>query len=150
MGKEQVSIPFRLVNNQIYLSASLDGKRYDNIVFDTGATNVVSAAAAKICWDQNRRCSAGWRFWRECGRFGLARIAVTDVGSVELRDQVFTVIDLGSLSKAEGVEEDGLLGYEIARRGSGHDRLREEHIDRHETGRFSSLRESGEDPFQIQ
>ena len=27
--------------------------------------------------------------------FGLGRIAVTDVGGVELRDQVFTVIDLG-------------------------------------------------------
>jgi len=105
MGKEQVSMPFRLVNSQIYLSSSLDGKRYDNIVFDTGATNVVSAAAAKSAGIKTEGALPGGGFGENVAAFGLARIAVTDVGGVELRDQVFTVIDLGSLSKAEGAEE---------------------------------------------
>jgi predicted aspartyl protease len=116
-GKELVSIPFRLVNNHIYLSASLDGKRYDNIVFDTGATNVVSAAAAKSAGIKTEGALPGGGFGENVAAFGLARIAVTDIGGVQLKDQVFTVIDLGNLSRVEGMEEDGLLGYEIARRG---------------------------------
>src|SRR5260370_38427762 len=46
-GKDQVSIPFQLLNNHIYLPVSLYGKKYDRMIFDTGATDVVSAAAAK-------------------------------------------------------------------------------------------------------
>ena len=116
-GKDQVSIPFRLVNNHIYLSASLDGKRYDNFVFDTGATNVISAAAAKSAGIKTEGALPGGGFGENVAAFGLARIAVIEVGGVQLKDQVFTVIDLGNLSKVEGIPEDGLLGYEIARRG---------------------------------
>jgi predicted aspartyl protease len=102
-GKELVSIPFRLLNNHIYLSASLDGKRYDNIVFDTGATNVVSAAAAKSAGIKTEGALPGGGFGENVAAFGLARIAMTDVGSVQLKDQVFPVIDLGNLSIVEGI-----------------------------------------------
>jgi hypothetical protein len=115
-GKDQVSIPFKLLNNHIYLPVSLDGKEYDRMIFDTGATNVVSAATAKAAGIKSEGQLPGGGFGENVSAFGLAKIGVMDVGGIQLKDQVFTVIDLASLSKVEGVEGQGLIGYEIARR----------------------------------
>jgi predicted aspartyl protease len=115
-GEDQVTIPFRLLNNHIYLPVSLNGKVYDRMIFDTGATNVVSVAAAKADGIKAEGELPGGGFGDNVSAFGLAKIGLLEVGGVKLKDQVFTVFDLGSLSKVEGVEGDGLIGYEIARR----------------------------------
>ena len=115
-GKDSVSIPFHLINNHIYLTASLDGKVYDHVIFDTGATNVISAAAAKKGGIKSEGALPGGGFGDNVSAFGLAKIGLLEVGGIKLKDQVFTVFDLGSLSKVEGLEGDGLIGYEIARR----------------------------------
>jgi hypothetical protein len=47
-GQKEVSTAFRLINNHIYLPVSLDGKTGDHFIFDTGATNTVSAELAKM------------------------------------------------------------------------------------------------------
>jgi hypothetical protein len=115
-GKDQVSIPFKLLNNHIYLPVSLDGKTYDRMIFDTGATNVVSAAAAKANGIKTEGQLPGGGFGENVSAFGLAKVGLMEVGGIKLKDQVFTVFDLASLSKVEGVEGQGLIGYEIARR----------------------------------
>jgi hypothetical protein len=116
VGKDQVSIPFQLLNNHIYLRASLNGKVYDRVIFDTGATNVISSAAAKANGIKTEGALPGGGFGDNVSAFGLAKIELMDVGGVKLKDQVFGVFDLASLSKVEGVAGDGLIGYEIARR----------------------------------
>jgi hypothetical protein len=115
-GKDQVSIAFQLLNNHIYLPVSLDGKKYDRMIFDTGATNVVSAAAAKANGIKAEGELPGGGFGENVSAFGLAKVGLVEVGGIQLKDQVFTVFDLASLAKVEGVEGQGLIGYEIARR----------------------------------
>jgi hypothetical protein len=115
-GKDQVTIPFQLLNNHIYLPVSLDGKKYDRMIFDTGATNVVSAAAAKANGIKAEGALPGGGFGENVSAFGLAKIGLVEIGGVQLKDQVFTVFDLASLAKVEGVEGQGLIGYEMARR----------------------------------
>jgi membrane-associated protease RseP (regulator of RpoE activity) len=115
-GKDEVSIPIHLLNNHIYLPVSLNGNVYDRMIFDTGATNVISAAAAKASGIKTEGALPGGGFGDNVSAFGLAKIGLMDVGGVKLKDQVFGVFDLASLSKVEGVAGDGLIGYEIARR----------------------------------
>jgi len=115
-GKTQVSIPFRLLNNHIYLPVSLDGKTYDQMIFDTGATNVVSVAAAKANGITAEGALPIGGFGENVSTFGLAKIGLIAVGGAELKDQVFTVLDLSNLAQVEGVAGQGLIGYEIARR----------------------------------
>jgi hypothetical protein len=115
-GKGLVSIPFKLINNHIYLQAVLDGKQYDHIIFDTGATNLLGAAAAKLNGIKAEGTLPGGGFGENVSAFGLAKIGLIEVGGIQLKDQVFAVFDLTNLSKVEGVEGDGLIGYEVARR----------------------------------
>ena len=115
-GKDRVSIPFKLLNNHIYLPVSLNGKVCDQMIFDTGATNVISSAAAKANAIKTEGELPGGGFGDNVSAFGLAKIGLIDVGGVKLKDQVFGVFDFGNLAKVEGVGEDGLIGYEIARR----------------------------------
>jgi hypothetical protein len=115
-GEDQVTIPFQLLNDHIYLPVSLDGKKYDRMVFDTGATNAMSAAAAKANGIKAEGSLPGGGYGENVSGFGLAKIGLVEVGGVQLKDQVFAVFDLASLAKVEGVEGLGLIGYEIARR----------------------------------
>jgi hypothetical protein len=107
---------FQLINNHIYLSVSLDGKTAPHFIFDTGATNTVNAAWAKEADIKTEGSLPGGGFGGNVAAYGLAKIGQMDLAGVKLADQVFTVFDLASLAKVEGISCDGLVGYEIARR----------------------------------
>jgi hypothetical protein len=115
-GQKEISAPFRLINNHIYLAVSLDGKTGDHFIFDTGAVNTVSAEFAKTAGIRTEGTLPGGGFGDSVAASGLAKVAQTDLAGAKLKDQVFSSFDLGSLSKVEGVSCDGLVGYEIARR----------------------------------
>jgi hypothetical protein len=115
-GEKEITTSFRLINNHIYLPVSLDGKVGEHFVFDTGATNTVSAEFAKAAGIKTEGSLPGGGFGDSVAAFGLAKIARTEVAGTELKDQVFTSFDLSGLAKVEGVSCDGLVGYEIARR----------------------------------
>jgi hypothetical protein len=113
--KEAVT-SFQLINNHIYLPVSLDGKTAPHFIFDTGATNTVDATRAKAMGIKTEGSLPGGGFGGSIAAYGLSKIGETEVAGTKLKDQVFTVFDLGSLAKVEGVSCDGLVGYEIARR----------------------------------
>jgi hypothetical protein len=115
-GQNEISASFRLVNNHIYLPISLDGKTGDHFIFDTGASNTVSAEFAKTAGIRTEGTLPGGGFGDSVAAAGLAKVAQTDLAGARLKDQVFTSFDLGSLSNVEGISCDGLVGYEIARR----------------------------------
>jgi hypothetical protein len=115
-GQKEAVSAFQLINNHIYLPVSLDGKTAAHFIFDTGATNTVDAARAKAIGIKTEGSLPGGGFGDNIAAYGLAKIGETEVAGTKLKDQVFTVFDLGSLANVEGVACDGLVGYEIARR----------------------------------
>ncbi|HEY2344790.1 MAG TPA: aspartyl protease family protein [Xanthomonadaceae bacterium] len=109
------TIPFDLVNNHIYVDGKIDGKPARFLV-DTGGTNLLTPAAAKKFGLVGEGKLAGRGVGDEAVDLSLAHAKQVRVGNAVLAKPVFYVIDLGDLPKVEGVQADGLVGYEMFRR----------------------------------
>lgn len=109
------TIPFDLVNNHIYVDGRVDGKPARFLV-DTGGVNLLTPVAAKKFGIVGEGKLAAGGVGDEKVDLALAHAQEVRVGNAVLVKPVFYVIDLGDLPKAEGVEADGLVGYEMFRR----------------------------------
>ena len=108
-------IPFDLVNNHIYVNGSLDGKPARFLV-DTGGVNLLTPAAAQKFGVAGEGKLAARGVGDQAVDLSLAHAKEVRVGGAVLDKPVFYVIDLGDLPSVEGVESDGLVGYEMFRR----------------------------------
>ncbi len=115
-GKDSVSLPFNLFNNHIYVDASINGKPARPFVFDTGATNIIEASAAKALGVKVEGTLPGQGFGDAIESFGLAKIKSVSLGGLTLSDQVFGSEDSPGWIAVEGADSSGLLGYEFAKR----------------------------------
>ncbi len=109
------TIPFDLVNNHIYVDGRIDGKPARFMV-DTGGVNLLTPAAAKKFGIVGEGKLAGAGVGDEKVDLALAHAQEVRVGNASLAKPVFYIMDLGSLAKVEGIEADGLVGYEMFRR----------------------------------
>jgi predicted aspartyl protease len=108
-------VPFDLANNHIYIDGSVNGKPV-RLMFDTGAGNLLTPAAAKRLGLTSEGKLASGGVGEQLNNLGFARAKELRVGAATLADPVFAVTDLGDLPKVEGVPLDGLVGYEMFRR----------------------------------
>jgi hypothetical protein len=114
--QRSVSIPFRLLNNHIYVDASIDGRPPEPFVFDTGATDILETGAAKRLGIAVEGALPGGGFGDKIASFGFARVRSVSLGGLTLPDQVFGEMDLSGLIAVEGADSAGLLGYEFVKR----------------------------------
>jgi Aspartyl protease/PDZ domain len=115
-GATQVVMPFRLVNNHIYVPASLDGLATVPFIFDTGATDIIDTAHASALGFATAGALPVGGFGDTLSAFGFAKVRSISIGGLTLRDQVFGALDLTWLRSIEGADAAGLFGYEFARR----------------------------------
>ncbi|NCT68802.1 MAG: PDZ domain-containing protein [Rhodanobacteraceae bacterium] len=108
-------IPFELVNNHIYVDGTIDGKPARFLV-DTGGVNLLTPTAAKKFGLAAEGKLAARGVGEQEVDLALAHAKEVRVGGAVLAKPVFYVIDLGELPAVEGVEADGLVGYEMFRR----------------------------------
>lgn len=108
-------IPFELWSNHIYVHGSIDGKPARFLV-DTGGMNLLTPAAAKKFGLQGEGKLAGRGVGDEAVDVAFAHAKQVRVGDAVLDKPVFVIMDLGALSAVEGIESDGLVGYEMFRR----------------------------------
>jgi PDZ domain-containing protein/aspartyl protease len=108
-------IPFDLVNNHIYANGTIDGKPARFLV-DTGGVNLLTPAAAKKFGVAGEGKLAARGVGDQAVDLSFAHAKEVRVGGAVLADPVFYIIDLGDLPKVEGVDCDGLVGYEMFRR----------------------------------
>ncbi len=108
-------ISFDLVNNHIYVDGAVDGKPARFLV-DTGGINLLTPAAARKLGLQGAGKMAAGGVGEQRADLGFARATQLRLGAATLANPVFYIIDLGDLPKIEGVELDGLVGYELFRR----------------------------------
>jgi predicted aspartyl protease len=109
------TIAFDLVNNHLYVDGHVDDKPVRFMV-DTGGVNLLTPAAARRLGlsVQGQMSAQGSGEQRQ--DVGLARAREVRVGAARLARPVFYIIDLGRLWEVEGVQADGLIGYEMFRR----------------------------------
>src|SRR6185437_11511483 len=115
-GKDSVTVPFRLLNNHIYVMASINGKPPIPFVFDTGATDILEDSSAQRLGISVEGALPGGGFGDQIAAFGLARVKSVSLGGLTLPDQVFGTERSPGWIAVEGAQSDGLLGYEFVKR----------------------------------
>jgi hypothetical protein len=113
-GAASAVMPFRLVNNHLYVQAAVEGKPVQ-FLFDSGGLNAVTpAAVARLGLKPEGAIQMKGVGGSE--DVGLTRVQEVRTGDVSLRDQTFFVLPLKGLPEAEGMAVDGLLGFELFKR----------------------------------
>ncbi|HTJ44121.1 MAG TPA: aspartyl protease family protein, partial [Kofleriaceae bacterium] len=114
-GADHVELPFALIENHIYVDATVDGKPV-KMLFDTGGQNLLVPKSAARLGLKSEGANAAGGAGDERIDVGYAKGKSVALAGVTLRDPVFAVIDLRSLPDVEGVDLDGLVGYELFHR----------------------------------
>ncbi len=115
-GQDSVTVPFRLINNHIYVEASIDGAKPVPFVFDTGAIDVIEAEHAKRMGLKSEGELPGAGFGDAVASFGFVKAKSVSLGGLTLPNPVFGSMAMGAFGAVEGTDSTGLLGYEFARR----------------------------------
>lgn len=115
-GKDRISVPFKLLNNHIYVEASINHKPPLEFVFDTGATDILDVGAAHRFDIPIQGALPGSGFGDKIEDFGFAKVKSVSLGGLTLPDQVFGTMNSSEWMAVEGVNSAGLLGYEFVKR----------------------------------
>jgi len=114
-GGSATTFPFKLLNNHIYADVSVNGKPFQ-FIFDTGGTNLVTPPTAQVLGlkseGQMQANGAGSGHMDA----GLTKVSSVQLGQATIKDQVFVVLPLDAMSNVEGVDEQGMIGFETFRR----------------------------------
>ncbi len=109
------TVPFRLINNHIYVDVSLNGRVFSLLV-DTGASNVITPLVAR----KLKLAASGDATFKGAGELSaqaqFTMVKAVAIGDVRLRNQSFAVVGLERLGEVEGVPFHGILGCELFKR----------------------------------
>jgi hypothetical protein len=108
-------VPFELVNNHIYVSASVDGKPVRMMV-DTGGMNLLTPTSAARLGIAGEGKLGARGVGDDAVDLSIAHAGEVRLGGAVLSHPVFYLIDMGNLGSVEGLDVDGLVGYEMFRR----------------------------------
>jgi hypothetical protein len=106
------AVPFDLVNNHIYVNGRVEGKPARFLV-DTGGVNLLVPAAAKRLGINGEGDLSAGGVGENHASVAVAHAKSVSVGEASLTNPIFYVIDLGPMAALEGVESDGLVGFEL-------------------------------------
>lgn len=108
-------LPFELINNHIYIRAVVNGQPV-RLLVDTGGISLLTRAAVArlgLTADGN---IAGSGAGAQQVDVGFAKGKTLQVGELTVTDPLFYVYDFAELLRVEGVEFDGLVGFELFHR----------------------------------
>jgi predicted aspartyl protease len=110
-----VAVPFRLMNNHVYVQATVNGKGPYTFIVDSGghtllSSHIVSEAGLKPV-GQSVETGAG----DSHSTTGYVHYDEIAIGGVRLRDQTGFSAEIYDKS-VEGIPVDGMVGYELIRR----------------------------------
>jgi predicted aspartyl protease len=114
-GAPETTVAFELLNNHIYGPASVNGKQF-TFIFDTGGVNLVTPPTAQALGLKSQGAMEGNGAGEGHIDIALTKVDSLQVGDAIIKDQVFPVAPLNQLSPVEGVEQQGMVGFETFRR----------------------------------
>jgi hypothetical protein len=114
-GSASVTLPFRLLNNHIYVQAKVNGQGPFNFIVDSGGHTLISPELVKrlglksVGQFQTNGAGEGH------SSSGFVEIGDIALGAAHLRDQVGFATEIYDPS-IEGISVDGMVGFELIRR----------------------------------
>jgi hypothetical protein len=108
-------VSFELINNHIYIRATIDGQPV-RLIVDTGGQNMLTPASARRLGIATEGKLAEQGAGADKADLGYGHARRLANGEVTLADPVFAVVDPGKLSEIEGEDLDGLVGFELLSR----------------------------------
>jgi hypothetical protein len=111
-GSDFVSLQFRYDNGHIYLPVSIDGRRLENFIFDTGGENTIDVALARSMGLKVVKVAAAYGGGAKGVESGISKVERLEIGGLQMENQIINVIPLGGAGLANG----GVVGYELAKR----------------------------------
>jgi predicted aspartyl protease len=111
-GLKSVVLPFRLLNNHVYVEATVNGKGPYTFIVDTGGHTLLSprvaADAGLTVFGSASTSGAG----EKSEKTGFARYREIALGPVRLTDQPAFITNIYDRS-IEGIPVDGMVGFEL-------------------------------------
>lgn len=111
LGSDFVSLQFRYENGHLYLPVSINGRRFENFVFDTGMNNTLDTARARSLGLKVVTTGAAYGAGTVAVENGSTKVERLDIGGLQMENQVIDVAPLDSDHSS-----DGGVGYELAKR----------------------------------
>jgi aspartyl protease/PDZ domain-containing protein len=115
-GASSATVPFELLNNHTYVQVKVNGKGPYRFLCDTGGENVITPELARALDLKTEGALQGSGVGEKSEDVALTKVDSVALGGVTLSRQVFAVAPLSDLSAVEGVEVNGLVGYELFKR----------------------------------
>jgi hypothetical protein len=114
-GKDSITIPFKLLNNHIYLPVELNGGAPKSFIFDTGSFNVISKEEAQVQGLSIEGSFPAGGIGQNMIEFGYTKVNLLGIGGLILKNQLFGTFDLSDGIRFEDLPTLGLVGYELAK-----------------------------------
>ena len=114
-GKTAEMVPFRLLNNHIYVQARMNGRPLQ-VLFDTGGANILTPSAVERLGLKSKGSLQVHGSGEGSESAAVAKVDEVALGDVTLRGQFFLVLPLAGLAQVEGVDVDGIVGFEVLKR----------------------------------
>jgi predicted aspartyl protease len=114
-GQASVTLPFRLLNNHIYVQARVNGKGPFTFIVDTGGHTLLSPTLAKAAGVTTSGTSVGSGAGEKTVTSGFAPVHEITLGGVRMVDQT-AIIQPVYEPAIEGIPVDGMVGFELFRR----------------------------------
>ncbi len=111
----RVTVPMRVLNNHIYLEVMINGKGPFLCIFDTGGHSLLAPETAKTLQLRPQGDAPGTGAGEGVVSSGFVKGIDFQIGDLSLTGQTVTVLPFGS-KDVEGFDEQGMLGFELARR----------------------------------
>lgn len=105
------TVPFRLLNNHVYVEATVNGKGPYTFIVDTGGHTLLSPRVIKEVGLKSAGDAAMSGAGEKTASSGYARYDEIAIGKARLRDQVGFTIQIYEPS-VEGIQVDGMIGFE--------------------------------------
>lgn len=105
------TVPFRLLNNHVYVEAMVNGKGPYTFIVDTGGHTLLSPRVVKEVGLESVGEAATSGAGEKTETSGYAHYREIAVGKARLRDQVGFTIQIYEPS-IEGIQVDGMIGFE--------------------------------------
>jgi hypothetical protein len=114
-GARSVTVPFRLLNNHIYVQATVNGKGPYTFIVDTGGHTLLSHRVITEAGLKAVGSSVSSGAGEGSSTIGFAHFDEIAIGGVRIHDQVGFATEIYDPA-IEGITVDGMVGFELVRR----------------------------------
>jgi hypothetical protein len=115
-GEGQTTVPFQLLNGHIYAQVKLNGKGPFRLLVNAGGVNIVTPELARALDLKVEGKIPASDIKERAETYALTRVGRVEIGDAWVENQTFLVYPLDRMAPMEGIQEQGLIGYEVLRR----------------------------------